>query len=122
MIMEGSYFLDPDSLDAQEAKDQDWSDMSAQFRSKEQVMEFILLQGGTIHVTAKGNEDLVIGGCETNSRVSRSLHALHKIDRSQNIQKPKTEKQKQLQDGTVGWCIEVDVCLFLGAQGAHRAI
>jgi hypothetical protein len=95
-ILEGSYYLDPDSLDAQEAKDQGWLDMGAQVRSTERVMEFILSHGGTIHVTAEGNEDLIIGGCETDARV---VHYMKGIEyaRSQNIQKPKTKKQMQLQ-------------------------
>jgi hypothetical protein len=94
--LEGSYYLDPDSLDAQEAQDQGWLDMGAQIRSKEQVMEFILLHGGTIHVAAEGNEDLIIGGRETDARV---VHYMKGIEyaRSQNIQKPKTKKQMQLQ-------------------------
>ena len=95
-ILEGSYYLDPDCLDAHEAKDQGWLNMGARVRSKEQVMEFILLHGGTIHVTAEGNEDLIIGGREIDARV---VHYMKGIEyaRSQNIQKPKTKKQMQLQ-------------------------
>ena len=105
-VLEGLYSLDPGSLDAQEGKEEGWLEQALTVQNKEDVMKFVLLHGGTIKVAAE-NEGLIIGGTETDARV---IHYMKGIEyaRNQNIEKPKTKKQFQLQqmaqqEGVLKW-------------------
>ena len=95
-VLEGNYSFDSNSLEGQESKDQGWLREALRVRSKEDVMAFILRHGGTIMVSAEGNDTFILGGQEQDARVITYMKAIE-YAKFQRITKPKTKKEKQLQ-------------------------
>lgn len=59
-------------------------------------MAFILRHGGTIMVSAEGNDTFILGGQEQDARVITYMKAIE-YAKFQRITKPRTKKEKQLQ-------------------------
>jgi hypothetical protein len=94
-VLDGNYALDPDSLDAQAAKEEGWLEVALQCRMKEHVMEFILKHGGTVKVVPGMGDKLILGGRETDTRVRNHMKAIENA-RSQIM--TATTKSKKLED------------------------
>lgn len=77
VINEGTYHLDPTSLDAQEAKELGWWSIARKVREQNDVVQFVLKNGGICHVAVNENTDFIVGGCHNDPHVQNLRRALH---------------------------------------------
>jgi hypothetical protein len=68
-VLDGTYRLDVDGLDGQEAKTEGWFDLAKSVRSQQHVVDFILKHGGNCHLTANQETDFIIAGISRDPRV-----------------------------------------------------
>ena len=68
-VLEGTYKLKEETLDAQEAADKGWYEEAAKVGHRDDVIEFIQKHGGTCVLAAGKGVDFVVGGGKTDVRV-----------------------------------------------------
>jgi ATP-dependent DNA ligase len=106
-VLEGNYSLEDSSLEAQEAREDGWYEDAAKVRKKEDVMEHILLHGGSIKVSAENGDSHILGGVASDARVVQLMKGIE-YAKSQVVDKPKTKKAIRLNalasnDGVLKW-------------------
>lgn len=107
-VLDGSYSLHPDSLDAQAAKDEGWFKSALQCKKKEHVMEFILKHGGTVKVVPGIGDKFILGGMETDTRVTNHMKAIEKARHQMMTATTKSKKAEELRkiadsEGILKW-------------------
>jgi DNA ligase-4 len=122
-VLEGNYSLDPNSLEAQEAREHGWIQKALRVKSKEDVMEFILAHGGTIKVSAETNDTYILGGSKNDARVVHFMKGIQYAN-SQKVAKPKTQKGLKLQrlaehEGVLKWTF-VFILVYQRISGQSR--
>jgi hypothetical protein len=94
-VLEGIYFLDANSLEAQEAIDQGWILEGERVKSEETVIEFIKKHGGAYKASklTGGPDEYIIGGCKNDAKVMTQIRA---IENAKCIISPLTKRDKEL--------------------------
>ena len=105
-VLDGTYRLDADGLDGQEAKSEGWFDLAKSVRSQQHVVDFILKHGGTCHLTANQETDYIIGGASKDPRVEAFRKSIEGT--SAEMLQGKTKKGQHLRKihqigGVVKW-------------------
>jgi len=73
--LDGSYRLNPSSLDAIEAKEEGWTEVFG-VNSRDDVVTFILMHSGQCTLTVTSNTDYILGGMQSDPRVINYKNAL----------------------------------------------
>ena len=105
-VLDGTYRLDVDGLDGQEAKSEGWFDFAKSVRSQQHVIDFILKHGGTCHLTANQETNYIIGGASRDPRVEAFRKSIEgtTVDMLQGIAKKGKHLRKIHQiGGVVKW-------------------
>jgi len=75
LVLEGTYGLDDDSIDSEEAKFEGWYPSVSKVSSQQDVILFIKRNGGSVSLGGIGSSDMVIGGRLDDARVSNYQRA-----------------------------------------------
>jgi len=76
VVLEGTYVVDENSLDIEEAKDQGWWDLAKTVRSRDDVFLFISKHGGNPKTSVSKDTDFILGGSSNDARVYMHNHGL----------------------------------------------
>ena len=104
--LEGSYKLNPASIDALEAKNEGWIKEASEVTNREDVVTFILLHGGTCTLTANTSTDFILGGNIGDPRVKNYKDALQSGSNTGNTKKSMAGKRQKILDtidGVLKW-------------------
>ena len=96
-VLEGSYSLDPDSVDAEEAKREGWFEEATKVHQAMQVMSFIKKHGGTL-LRSPGLDVRVIGG---SSLDFKAINIIRGYDKLKEKDAKKRKKQPTLESSDV---------------------
>jgi len=105
-VLEGNYYIDSDSIDAEEAKKQGWFDQVEKVKCRKDVITFILSHSGKCELTGSKDTNFIIGGQVNDARVQIYLRAAHAAV-SSNLKKvtKRTEHLQKMVDlkGILKW-------------------
>lgn len=76
VVLEGSYSLDEDSLDAEQAKAEGWFEQAAKVQRQGDVQEYISRHRGTCKSTISNDTDVILGGSLKDARIIAYSRAL----------------------------------------------
>jgi hypothetical protein len=76
-VLEGTYKLDKDSIEAQEARDQGWFDQAIEVTAAKDVVNFVKMHGATFRSVANGDEDFLIGGTRNDAKVINTMRGIN---------------------------------------------
>ena len=68
-VLEGIYYFDEKSLDAEESKQQGWFDLAKDIKCRDDLLLFISKHGGNPKISVAQDTDFVVGGRSDDSRV-----------------------------------------------------
>lgn len=105
-VLDGTYRLDKDSLDEDDAKEGGWLDLVKPVQCQQDVVDFIMKHGGKCTLTANQDTDYIIGGRLKDPRVASYWKSME--ESSSDILRDKTKRGKHLRKihqigGIVKW-------------------
>ena len=76
-VLDGSYVLRGSTLDEQQAKSEGWFDDAKSVRCQQDVVNFVIKNGGTVQLTANEEIDIADSARSSLEMISSSMQLMH---------------------------------------------
>jgi len=104
-VLEGTYKLDPNNLDGQQARNEGWFKDAKIVDCQQSIIDFILRHGGQCELIYNSETDLIVGGRIDDARVANHRRAIEAA--TLDVHKAKTKHKEHLRKvadmGIIKW-------------------
>jgi hypothetical protein len=126
-VLEGIYFLDSNSSEAQDARDHGWILEGEKVKSEEAVIRFIKKHGGTYKASklTGAPDEYIIGGSKNDAKVVTQMRA---IENAKSMVSPSTKRDKELMtmtqniEGILKWTFVYSIVYRFQKEGCSGTI
>ncbi len=103
MVLDGKYTLERNNLEKKQARSEGWYKEARKVKCQQDVINFVLKNGGKIVSVSHDDADFVIGGSIDDARVCNYQRAIERAQEPNRNRKKDASLQKMVQLGVIKW-------------------